>query len=67
MNIRTYIKKNLSECTKEEIKETILASVNCDEVILPGLGVLFEMLWNNSSNEFKVNIINIISDETKKA
>lgn len=67
-DIRGYIKNNLKDCTEADIKETILSSVNSeDEVILPGLGVLFEMVWNNSDDSLKESIIKIIFDETKKA
>mgnify|MGYP000843631501 FL=1 len=61
MNIRNYIMKNLKDCNENDIKETILSSVNSDdEVILPGLGVLFEIVWNHSTDEKKEDIINIL-------
>ena len=51
-----------------DVKETVVASVNSnDEVVLPGLGVLFEMVWNNSDNNFKNEIVEIIYEHTKKA
>jgi small acid-soluble spore protein I (minor) len=53
-DIRKYIQDNLKDCTEADIRETILASVNSkDEVVLPGLGVLFEMTWDNCENEIK--------------
>lgn len=65
MNIRTYIKNNLKDCTKEDIKETILASINSDdEVVLPGLGVLFEMFWSNTDNQNKIT--DVLFDALKK-
>ena len=68
MDIREYIKKNLQDCQEIDVKETILASVNQqDEVVLPGLGVLFEILWNGSDDNFKKNIVNILFENTKKA
>lgn len=57
MNIREYIKNNFK--TIDELKESIEESVNSkDELVLPGLGVLFEILWNNSNN--KDEILNIV-------
>ena len=37
-----------------------------DEEALPGLGVLFECLWENSSDKDKENILNILVSATKK-
>lgn len=66
--IRRYIRNNLKDCTQEDIKETILSSVNSsDEVVLPGLGVLFEMTWNNNDESFQNKIIQSLYDEIKKS
>ena len=68
MNIRDYIKSNLKDCNEGDVKETILASINKeDEVVLPGLGVLFEMLWNNCTDDFKNNIVKTLYESSKKA
>ena len=68
MSIRNYIKKNFEDCNVEDVRATIIESINSnDEVILPGLGVLFETLWNNSNDELKNNIVKIIHDTMKKA
>ena len=67
INIREYIKNNFKESDINELKESILASIESnDEVVLPGLGVLFEVLWNNSSNELKDEILKIIDIHIKK-
>ena len=63
IDIRKSIKNNFKDSQKEEIKESILSSLKeKDEINLPGLGVFFEILWQNCSNELKDEIINIISD-----
>ena len=68
MNIKEYIIKNLKECSIMDVKETVVASVNSnDEVVLPGLGVLFEMVWNNSDSNFQNEMVEIIYEHTKKA
>lgn len=68
MNIKEYIIKNLKECSIMDVKETVVASVNSnDEVVLPGLGVLFEMVWNNSDSTFQNEMVEIIYEHTKKA
>ena len=48
MNIKEYIINNFKDSDKEEIKDSIIASIESnDEVVLPGLGVLFEIIWKN--------------------
>lgn len=67
MNIRNYIRNNLSDCNEMDIRETILSSVNSnDEVVLPGLGVLFEMIWNGSNENQKKDIVKILYQDIKK-
>lgn len=67
-DIRKYILNNLKDCTEDDIKETILASIESkDEVFLPGLGVLFELTWNNSDENNKKEIINTLFKTIKKA
>ena len=66
MEIKDYIIKNFEESTKEEIRETIVESVKSnDEVVLPGMGVLFEIVWKNSDLQDK--IVDIIFDSTRKS
>lgn len=66
MEIRDYIINNFNTSTKEEIKETIVESVKSnDEVVLPGMGVLFEIVWKNSDLQDK--IIDIIFNSTRKS
>lgn len=66
MEIRDYIINNFNDSTKEEIKETIVESIKSnDEVVLPGMGVLFEIVWKNSDLQDK--IIDIIFDSTRKS
>lgn len=68
MSIRDYIKKNFEDCNVEDVKATIVESINSnDEVVLPGLGVLFETVWDNSDDDLKNNIVNIIYNKMKKA
>lgn len=67
MDIRNYIRNNLSDWNEMDIRETILSSVNSnDEVVLPGLGVLFEMIWNGSNENQKKDIVEILYQDIKK-
>lgn len=61
INIRESIKNNFKSCTEQEIIESIDSSIHDqEEITLPGLGVFFEIIWKNSSNDLKNNIIQII-------
>lgn len=52
INIRNYIIGNFKNDNKEDIKNAINDSINSkEEEPLIGLGVFFELLWNNSTNE----------------
>ena len=61
IDIRAYIISNFKEDNIEEIRNSIEESIaSHDEDPLIGLGVLFELLWTNSSpQEKEIILINI--------
>ena len=61
IDIRKSIINNFKGNNYEEIKSSIEKAINDnDEITLPGLGVFFELLWKNSDENNKKNIINHI-------
>lgn len=55
LNIRTHIKKNFKDSSLNDIKNSIEESIKeQDEITLPGLGVLFEILWENNDNHNEI-------------
>lgn len=67
IDIRNYIIENFKDDNIEKIRDSIETTIKeRDEDALIGLGVLFELLWNNLSNEEKEksleNIRNSIKD-----
>ncbi|MGE5456432.1 MAG: small acid-soluble spore protein SspI [Ignavibacteriales bacterium] len=61
IDIRQNIINNFKNTNIEEIKDSIVSSISeNDEITLPGLGVFFEILWNNSDDNQKTTIINSI-------
>ncbi|MDD3341465.1 MAG: small acid-soluble spore protein SspI [Bacilli bacterium] len=65
-DIRKYIKKNFKGADVDEIKESISSSISeKEEVTLPGLGVFFEILWDNSGEKEQEQILNTIRDHIK--
>ena len=63
IDIRKSIINNFKDSNKDEIIESIESSIkDNEEITLPGLGVFFEILWNNSDEDLKNNIIDIIKN-----
>lgn len=61
IKIREHIRSNFKDSNQTEIKESIIASIESkDEVVLPGMGVFFEILWNGSDENLKETIVNTI-------
>lgn len=59
IDIRQYIKNNFKDDNIEDIKSSIEDSISSKEDDpLIGLGVLFEILWNNSTKEQQTIILN---------
>ena len=61
IDIRKNIKNNFKNSTLEDISDSINEAISeQDEITLPGLGVFFEILWQNSNETERMNIaINI--------
>lgn len=58
IDVRKYIINNFKEDTTEDIEKSINSSIESkSEDPLIGLGVLFELMWNNSSTETKDTIL----------
>lgn len=54
---------NFKGASKNDIKESIISSFNDkDEITLPGLGVFFGIVWNNSSLEEQNKILDILKN-----
>lgn len=48
-NIREAIKDNLNDADKNNLRDTIVEAIqDGQEKMLPGLGVLFEVIWQQS-------------------
>ena len=66
IDIIEYIKNNFKDSPVDEIKDSIISSINeKDEVTLPGMVLLFEILWSNSDEDTKNNILNTIKNNLK--
>ena len=63
IDVRSYIKDNFKDSDINEIRSSIETSIeDKDDITLPGLGVLFEIFWNNIDENEKNKVLGIIKD-----
>ncbi len=66
IDIRKYIIDNFKDDNEEKIKDSIETTIKFrDEDALIGLGVMFEILWNEMSDEEKDKSISLINGYIK--
>lgn len=66
IDIRESIKNNFKGATTDEIKASITSSITeKDEITLPGIGVFFEILWENSNDDEKDFILKKLENSLK--
>lgn len=66
MEIKDYIINNFKDDKIDTLKNAIDESVlENDEEVLPGLGVFMTLLWQNSNDELKDTMLNIIYNKIK--
>lgn len=66
LNLRNAIVHNVSGNTQDELRETIVDAIQTgEEKMLPGLGVLFEIIWNNSNEEDRKEMLESLEDGLK--
>lgn len=64
MDIRNLVMQNLSGSTREEIEGYIQDTVDTrEEEALPGMGILFEVVWKKLDTSEKNNIMDKIMQE----
>ncbi|WP_408007149.1 small acid-soluble spore protein SspI [Pseudalkalibacillus sp. A8] len=63
LNLRKAVLANVSGNSHEELESTIVEAINSgEEKMLPGLGVLFEIIWQNSDESEKTEILEILAE-----
>lgn len=59
INIRAAVKHNIAENDKGQLRDTIVDAIqDGQEKMLPGLGVLFEIIWQQSDEGQKELMVN---------
>ncbi len=66
-NLREAIIQNVSGNTQEQLEDTIVDAIQVgEEKMLPGLGVLFEVIWNNATEDEKKMMLENLEQGLKK-
>jgi small acid-soluble spore protein I (minor) len=66
LNLRNAVISNVAGNTQDELKDTIVDAIQAgEEKMLPGLGVLFEVIWQNASEEEKQEMLNALESGLK--
>ena len=66
LNLRNAVIHNVSGNTQDQLQDTIIDAIQSgEEKMLPGLGVLFEVIWNNAGEEEKKEMLNTLESGLK--
>ena len=61
-DLRKAVIANFDDSNYDEIRETIIDAIESgEEKTLPGLGVMFEILWNGSNDSEKETMVSRIT------
>lgn len=56
LDLRKAVIHNVKEDTQDQLKDTIVDAIQRgEEKMLPGLGVLFEVIWNHADTQEQKN------------
>lgn len=62
LNLRQAIIQRVQNKTNEELTDVIEGSIDSDERALPGLGVLFEIIWQHSDETTQQKLVATLSE-----
>lgn len=67
LNLRKAVIHNVSGNSQNQLEDTIVDAIQSgEEKMLPGLGVLFEIIWNQSSEDEKKEMLTNLVSGLKK-
>ena len=68
LNLRKAILSNISTNDQSQLEATIVDAIqNGEEKMLPGLGVLFELIWQQSDQTMKQDMVESLESGVKQA
>ncbi|MFF2094235.1 small acid-soluble spore protein SspI [Paenibacillus sp. NPDC058174] len=60
LDLRQAIVQRVQNNDKQQLEEVITGSVGHDERTLPGLGVLFEMIWQQIDDQEQNKLVDVL-------
>ncbi|OZU89773.1 small acid-soluble spore protein SspI [Virgibacillus indicus] len=68
LNLRKAILSNISSNNQDQLEATIVDAIQKgEEKMLPGLGVLFELIWQQSGEQEKQEMVDALEQGVKQA
>ena len=67
LNLRQAIIQRVQDKTNEELHEVIESSVGSEERVLPGLGVLFEIIWQHCEENIQQELVATLKQHLQSA
>jgi len=68
LDLRKAILHNIKENSRDELESTIVDAIqDGEEKLLPGLGVLFELIWKQSDENEKLEMLEALEKGVKQA
>ncbi len=68
LNLRKAILHNIKENSRDQLETTIVDAIqDGEEKLLPGLGVLFELIWKQSDENEKLEMLEALEKGVKEA
>jgi len=68
LNIRQAILHNIHQNTEDQLEATIEDAIqDGQEKLLPGLGFLFELIWNESDEDNRLDMITALKKGIQQA
>ncbi|MTH52902.1 small acid-soluble spore protein SspI [Bacillus mangrovi] len=67
LNLRNAVLHNVTGNSQDELEHTIVDAIQSgEEKMLPGLGVLFEVIWQHADTSEKQEMLQTLEDGLKK-
>ncbi|NBJ68959.1 MULTISPECIES: small acid-soluble spore protein SspI [Clostridia] len=68
LNLREAILSNIASNNQDQLEATIVDAVQSgEEKMLPGLGVLFELIWEHADEQNKHHMLEALEQGVKQA
>ena len=62
LNLRQAIVQRVQDKTSEELLDVIEGSIGGDDRALPGLGVLFEIIWQHTDEDIQNTLVETLRE-----